>query len=263
MGRSSNLYSQIIKEIFFLSYKKDITSFVFGRDEIAVASEKLGVDTPKNIGDLIYSFRYRNPLPESILKTANKGLEWVIFPAGRAQYEFRLVKVNHITPNENLVNIKILDSTPEIIIKHALNDEQALLAILRYNRLIDIFLGIAAFSLQNHLRTTVKKIGQIEIDEVYVGVDKLGRHFIIPVQAKGGKDQLSVVQTTQDIEFCSEKYPELICKAVSAQFVNDKEIALFDLSLIDGMIKIVDEKHYMLVDKDSISKEELLELKNK
>lgn len=262
MGKSTNLYGKIIEEIFFSSYKAGKTSFLFGRDEISVASEKLGVEIPKNIGDLIYSFRYRNKLPENIEATATKGLEWVIFPAGRAQYEFRLVRINRITPNENLVNIKILDSTPEIILKNAQNDEQALLAILRYNRLIDIFLGITAFSLQNHLRTTVKNIGQIEIDELYVGVDKLGRHFIIPVQAKGGKDQLSVVQTTQDIEFCSEKYPELICKALSAQFVNDKEIALFDLSLVDGIIKIVDEKHYSLVDKDNISKDELMALKN-
>ena len=55
-----------------------------------------------------------------------------------------------------------------------MSDEQALLAKIRYNRLLDVFLGISAYSLQNHLRTTVLHIGQIEIDELYIGLDKHG-----------------------------------------------------------------------------------------
>ena len=67
------------------------------------------------------------------------------------------------------MNINIPDGTPEIIRGYALDDEQALLAIVRYNRLIDIFLSLTTYSLQNHLRTTVLNIGQIEIDELYIG----------------------------------------------------------------------------------------------
>ena len=70
-----------------------------------------------------------------------------------------------------------------------MSDEQALLAKVRYNRLIDVFLGVAAYSLQNHLRTTVSDVGQLEIDEIYVGVDRQGRQYVMPVQAKGGSDR--------------------------------------------------------------------------
>ena len=76
---------------------------------------------------------------------------------------------------------KIPDATPSIVEKYALDDEQALLTKLRYNRLIDIFTGVTCYSLQNHLRTTVPGIGQVETDEIYVGVDKLGRQFVFPV----------------------------------------------------------------------------------
>lgn len=38
---------------------------------------------------------------------------------------------------------------------------------------------------------------QVETDEVYVGVDKRGAHFVVPVQAKGGTDSISVVQIEQ------------------------------------------------------------------
>jgi hypothetical protein len=127
----------------------------------------------------------------------------------------------------------------------------------RYNRLIDIFLGVTNYSLQNHLRTTVKSLGQIEIDEIYVGVDKQGRQFVIPVQAKGGNDKMASVQAKQDIACCSEKFPTLICRAISAQFMADNKIALFELALDDDEIRIVEERHYKLVSSGDISPEDL------
>ena len=36
------------------------------------------------------------------------------------------------------------------------HEEQMLLGIARYNRLIDTFLGLTTYSLQNQLRTTVE-----------------------------------------------------------------------------------------------------------
>jgi hypothetical protein len=111
--------------------------------------------------------------------------------------------------------------------------------------------------MQNHLRTTFEFIGQVEIDEIYVAVDRYGRQFILPVQAKGGIDQLSVVQTKQDMACCAQKYPDLICRAVSAQFMEDDMIALFELSVESDEIKIVDEKHYRLVPSDKINASDL------
>ena len=128
---------------------------------------------------------------------------------------------------------------------------------MRYNRLIDLFLGIAAFSLQNHLRTTVKGIGQIEIDELYVGVDRNGAQYVVPVQAKGGRDRHGRQQTEQDMACCKEKFPDLICRAVSAQFMADGRIAMFELALQDDDIRVVAEKHYQLVPSSSISKDDL------
>jgi hypothetical protein len=149
--------------------------------------------------------------------------------------------------------IKIPDATPEIIAKNGLNDEQALLAKVRYNRLVDVFLGVTAYSLQNHLRTTVRDIGQVEGDEVYVGVDSGGTQFVIPVQAKGGRDQLGRVQAEQDLACCTEKFPHLVCRLVAAQFMPDDTIALFELGEQDGQIRVIDERHYQLVPADSIS----------
>lgn len=257
-GKSLNRYQTLIAAIFTEGYKKGSKAVSFNRNQLIATAERLGIDLPKNLGDILYSFRYRTPLPPSILATQPKGKEWIIEGVGRALYEFRLVPISRIEPNANLVTIKIPDSTPEIVSSNALSDEQALLAKVRYNRLIDIFLGVSSCSLQNHLRTTVKGMGQIEIDEVYIGVDRFGCQYIIPVQAKGGADQLSTVQTKQDIACCAEKFPDLVCRSVSVQFMDDSRIAMFELQLDDhGLVKLAEERHYRLVPGTEISANDL------
>ncbi len=256
--KQPNRYQALVADVFFHSYKKGATVVAFTREELIATATKLGIVVPKNAGDIIYSFRYRNPLPDQILKTQPRNKEWVIEGAGRALYEFRLVTINRVAPNPNLITIKIPDATPEIINSNSLSDEQALLARVRYNRLIDIFLGITAYSLQNHFRTTVKSLGQIEIDEVYVGIDRHGCQYIIPVQAKGGNDQLSTVQAKQDIACCAEKFPNLVCRAISAQFMDDSRIAMFELCLDEaGLLKTVEERHYLLVPAEHIGPADL------
>lgn len=257
MAKSNNRYQQLIEKVFFDKYEPGNNDINFERDDIKKAAASLGIELPKNLGDVIYAIRYRLDMPISILKTQPEGMEWIIEGAGRAKYVIRLVKINRILPNPELITIKIPDSTPEIVSSYSLSDEQALLAKVRYNRLIDIFLGLTTYSLQNHLRTTVKEIGQIEIDEIYVGVDQFGCHYVIPVQAKGGSDQLSVVQTKQDILCCKEKYPKLITRAISTQFMADDLIAIFELTVQNDQVKVVSEKHYRLVPNLDISHEDL------
>jgi hypothetical protein len=170
-----------------------------------------------------------------------------------------MAKLANIVPNPSMIAVKIPDATPEIITAYALSDEQAVLARVRYNRLLDIFLGLTTYSLQNHLRTTVKAMGdsQIEIDEIYVGVNKNGEQFALPVQAKGGNDRLSVVQTAQDIACCKEKFAGLTCRPIAAQFMAEDVIAMFELALDGEDVKLVEEKHYKLVPSDQISSDDL------
>ena len=247
-------YVPIILYIFRKYWTLGTDQFEFHRDGLVKAAVAIGVERPDNLGDVIYSFRYRRELPTEILQTAPEGKAWIIEGAGPSRYRFRLVERGGTTikPRADVAATKIPDSTPEIIGAYALGDEQALLAKVRYNRLIDIFLGLTTYSLQNHLRTQVKGMGQIEIDEIYVGLNRNGAHFVVPVQAKGGSDKLSPVQTAQDIACCQAKFPDLICRPVSAQFMEDDVIALFELTLEKGRVLIVEERHYRLVPSDQI-----------
>jgi hypothetical protein len=250
-------YSRLIEVVFTSRYQEGLTVVPFTRDDLISSANQLRIEVPKNLGDVLYSFRFRNGLPEAITSTAPDGFEWVISGAGRGRYEFTLASESRIVPNESLLAVKIPDATPQVISRYAMGDEQALLARLRYNRLIDIFLSLTSYSLQNHLRTTVAGIGQIEIDELYVGLNLTGAHFIIPVQAKAGSDQIGIVQTQQDLAFCADKFPHLIPRAVSAQFLSADTIAMFEVVVVENAVRAISEKHFQLVPADQISPAEL------
>ena len=65
-----------------------------------------------------------------------------------------------LIPNANMAVTKIPDATLGVVLKYALSDQQVLLAKLRYNRLVDIFTAVTCYSLQSHLRTTVRGVGK-------------------------------------------------------------------------------------------------------
>ena len=105
----------------------------------------------------------------------------------------RAVPINLIEPRRGLRTIRLPDSTPGVIARYAMSDEQALLAKLRYNRLLDVFTGLACYHLQSHFRTSVtvtnaidgkSSPSQVETDDLYVGLDEHGAHYVLPVQAK-------------------------------------------------------------------------------
>ena len=81
---------------------------------------------------------------------------------------------------------------------------------------------------------------------------------MFPVQAKGGKDDLGVVQIEQDIALCNHRFPNLVCRAIAAQFLAESVIALFELEIVDGEVRKVSERHYQLVPQERLTDEELL-----
>lgn len=252
-----NRYARIIERVFLDRYRPGDREVSFARTDLETTAAQLRVALPKNLGDLVYSFRYRVDLPAPIRDRAPEGTEWLILPNGRGRYKFAATSVQAIQPSPRLAETKIPNATPGIITLYKQGDEQALLANLRYNRLIDIFTGVASYSLQNHLRTTVGGMGQVETDEVYVGIDRRGAHYVFPVQAKGPRERLSVVQIGQDFALCAEKFPELICRPIGAQFMRDDLIALFEFESGSEGVVVSAERHYRLVPPDSLSAEDL------
>ena len=276
-GKKSGVYNQIIAEIFRRNRTPGATRFSFSRADLLSAARKFGIveldgdekTIAKNLGDIVYTYRFRKDFPIEILKEAPKGKMWIIVGKGDALYEFRLITQPSVQADPDLVVTKIHDATPEIVRRFDLGDEQAVLARIRYNRLIDLFCKCVAYSLQNHLRTKVQGIGQIEIDELYAGTSRSGELFIIPVQVKRQKDRLGVSQLLQDLEYCKRVHPEMQARAIGAQKMTFREgeeiyerVAMFEFECRDTQhdvqIKKVAERHFLLLPHKKISQRDLL-----
>jgi hypothetical protein len=258
-------YRTLLERVFFNNYEAGAVEVPLTRVEFVAAADELGIKSVLNLGDIVYTFRHgRDDLPESLVAKAPAGREWAIFPDGRSKYRLVAVPFATVRPTPGMSVTKIPDATPGLIEMYALSDEQALLAKVRYNRLLDIYTGITTYSLQSHLRTSIEIEGdksQVETDEVYVGVDGKGAHYVFPVQAKGGKkDVIGVVQIWQDFKLCQTKFPDLVPRPVAAQFMADDVIALFAFDW-DGAYGITiapaSERHYRLVDPADLTPDEL------
>ena len=79
-------YIPIISHIFENHWKRGVATFEFDRDEMIEAAKTLGIDRPLNLGDLIYSFKFRKELPDSIIETAPEGKSWLLESAGVSRY---------------------------------------------------------------------------------------------------------------------------------------------------------------------------------
>jgi len=255
-------YDRVIEKVFFENYVAGAAKVCFSREELAQSCHDLGISRIKNLGDIPYTYRFRKELPQSIKEKCPSHSEWIIIGKGIGFYEFRLASPGKIQPSTNRQRIKVPDATPEIVKRYAPGtDEQALLTKVRYNRLVDLFSGLTCYSVQNHLRTTIPNVGQIEIDEIYLGMNTRGTHFVIPCQAKSPGDQFGVVQIMQDMEFCKFKYPNAICKPIALQFLSKNDVAILELTVEESNdifhLLVVDERHYRLVTKDEITDDEI------
>src|SRR5204863_2690797 len=124
--------------------------------EFVATANQLGIDLPLNLGDIVYTFRHgRDDLPDKIVAKQPRNREWAIFPDGRSKYRIVAVPFATVRPTVGMSVTKVPDATPGLIEMYALSDEQALLAKVRYNRLLDIYTGITTYSLQSHLRTSI------------------------------------------------------------------------------------------------------------
>lgn len=90
-----------------------------------------------------------------------------------------------------------------------------------------------------------------------MGVDKQGVHYVIPVQAKSGTNQIGRVQIEQDIAVCADKLPSLVCRPVGAYAVDSDVVALLEFQEDDSEIRVANERCYRLVPPEAVAADDL------
>lgn len=213
-------YDQAIIAVFNQVYSPGLHRLPFSKEHLVEVCRDLGL-VINNIPDVPYHYRTgRSDLPAELLDTGN----WVIEGAGKGRYAFvKLQRAPYIDIPDDLYCTEIPEATPDIVLKYGGVDEQAVLTKVRYNRLVDTFLSMTAYHLQGHVRSSLTGIGQVEVDDLYVGVDADGNWYVIPLEAKsvGAKERLGVIQVRQMILFAKQYCPELDVRAVGIKPLDD------------------------------------------
>jgi len=221
-------YDKIIVRLFLNKYKETAREIDFTKDELVTVANEQHIPL-RNPPDVVYTYRSRANLPSQILEKGN----WVIVPKGKGKFSFyKSSRKPFVEIQEGLSPVEVLTAVPEIVEKYAQSDEQAVLTAIRYNRLVDILTKVTCFHLQSHARTTIEDEGQIEIDDIYVGVDREGTHFILPLEAKSGeeRDKLGWIQVANMVKFAKQNYPGLKCKAIAAKPLDRDQIYMIEFS---------------------------------
>lgn len=78
--KGKSRYSAIIEKIFTSKFKPGMKAVDFAREEFETVARQLRIKLPKNLGDLVYSFRYRTDLPEKNSSGGGQG-RGVDYPA--------------------------------------------------------------------------------------------------------------------------------------------------------------------------------------
>ena len=243
--KQPNAYDRVLVAVFKKHWRMGDLEVLFTKDDLIDEAARIGQKV-KNIADILHTYRSRRPLPPELLQHGN----WVIAARGSGKYAFQSVAgLATIEIPARLKIYKIPYAVPEIVASNLANDEQGLLTIVRYNRLLDVFTSLACFHLQSHVRTQVKGHGQVEVDELYVGVDKDGRGFVLPIEAKDAGESLGVDKAVALSLFAQAKYPRLICRPIAVVREAKHQITCIEFEPVTDLSKvsILDIRRYQLV----------------
>jgi len=220
-------YDEVILEVFLYHYQEGVDRLIFKKDELAEVCRKHGI-TVRNIPDIIYTYRARRTLPSKILATGH----WAIEPAGRGAYAFRLLRSSpHFEiPFADYAPVHIYNAIPEVVEGLLRQDEQSLLTRVLYNRLVDIFTGLTCFHIQNHYRSFVADMGEVELDALYVGVDKTGALFVLPIEAKSQaeSEMIGRIQVSQMAKLVRQDFAQLRRRVLAVKAVADGTITMVE-----------------------------------
>jgi hypothetical protein len=120
-----------------------------------------------------------------------------------------------------------------------------------YNRLIDIFTGLTCFHIQNHYRGFVEGMGEVELDPLYVGIDKTGKLYILPIEAKSQaeNEMIGRVQISQMAKLVRQDFADLDRRILAIKYLKDGTIVIieFDDQVEPDDFKIVSVSRFRLI----------------
>jgi len=194
--------------------------------------------------------RSRTVLPDEILKLGFH----ILRPIGRGKYQFEratagIIETPVTTPTAaiDLTPMPVRRLLPETV---AEMDEQALLSVVGYCRLLDHFTGMTIYRLRSHVRKSVPGVGQAELDAIDVGIAKSDDDvpIVFPIEAKSVSDALNRVQIHNMVQYARHYFPGLVVRplAVKVDYQSVVHIMEFNVPNKAGELRVVKAESYLI-----------------
>jgi hypothetical protein len=207
-GLRSRVYVPILRELVRRFREPGVQRVEFTVRDVRQVAEDLGIEIG-NAPDLVYRMRARTRLPDDILDMGFTVLRGV----GRGRYALEVggEAVVHLPEHDVLDHndqtpLPVRRLLPENLVEL---DEQGLLTMVSYCRLLDHFTGLTVYRLRSHVRKSVPNVGQAELDEIDVGVAMRDDDVpvVFPIEAKAADEVINRVQIATAVAYCQTYFP--------------------------------------------------------
>jgi len=249
-GNNSRVYVPILVDIFQRKYQDGDEIVEFTLDEVRETAERLDIKI-RNPSDLIYRMKSRTKLPSEML---DKGFK-IIKIVKKGVYQFQLGESTIVDlTRENVFQIQ--DTTPVAVrrfLEEKLSeiDEQGLLTIIHYCDLLSHFTGLKIYRLKSHVRKSIVNIGQVEVDEVDIGIglDSLETPIIFPIEAKSASDPLNWTQIANQVNFSKQLFLNYVIRPIGIKVDYDSLLHIIEFTpeMEANKIKIKNSATYNLI----------------
>ena len=248
-GQRSKVYVPVLLRIFKRLHRPDLQVIDFSLDDIREALTELGIEG-RNPADVIYRMRSRTLLPEAIRAAGFT----VLRATNRGKYRFEKAPDTIFALPEPPI-APALDLTPlpvrRLLPEHLADiDEQGLLAVVTYCKLLDHFTGLTVYRLRSHVRKSVRGVGQAEVDEVDVGIALRDDEIpvVIPIEAKAADEPVNRVQIVYQILYAQEYFVGHEVRPVCIKVDYDSVLHFleFNVTAHAGELKILRSSRYTL-----------------
>lgn len=202
-GQTSRVYVPILREIVRRKFTPGTQRIEFTKQDVEDVAADLGLKLG-NAADVIYRLRSRTRLPDDILDLGFTILRGV----GRGQYALEVggealvhLPEHDVYDHNDQTPLPVRRLLPEDLSEL---DEQGLLTMVGYCKLLDHFTGLTIYRLRSHVRKSVPGIGQAELDEIDVGVAMRDDDVpvVFPIEAKAADEVINRVQVATAVAYC-------------------------------------------------------------
>lgn len=238
----NNKAKSFIKHLIEKNFTASQDSIPFSRDDVSLYCLKKFKKIPKNVGDIIYSLRYRMDYLSTFDHLLDPDYTWTLLSLSTGQYELKPMPKLKLPDLTSVPVISKIDKTPEHIHNLRPLNDQSLLMKIYQNKVLSEFLEDDLILLQAHHKVNLKDWGQAEIDGI-VASETSPRLYLVEV--KGYTEVIGWPQIIQLKMYAEQNHPGLPFTPIFVQSHRDWSFSIVQFDFNSEFPQVTKSERYI------------------